>query len=107
MLTWSQTYLSIIDLVVSHCESYQQIAITKSLTQNTVLSSADTSIKMTVLPLTNAVYPCSEHCECALTPQIFNYLQFLDRLGLKMGKKLIGTQMKDSCFQRDSIRKDV
>ena len=31
-----------------------------------VLSSADTSIKVTVLPLTFAVYPWSEHCEFAL-----------------------------------------
>ena len=33
---------------------------------NFVLSSIDTSIKMTVLPLTYAVHPWSEHCECSL-----------------------------------------
>ena len=31
-----------------------------------LLSSADTSIKVTVLPLTSAVYPWFEHCECTL-----------------------------------------
>ena len=31
-----------------------------------VLSSADTSIKVSVLPLAYAVYIWSEHCECAL-----------------------------------------
>ena len=30
------------------------------------LSSADTPIKVTALPLTYAVYPWSEHCECVL-----------------------------------------
>ena len=40
----------------------------------TALSSE--SIKVTVLPLTYAVHPWSEYCECALMQKY--YLQFLD-----------------------------
>ena len=48
-----------------------------------VLKSAQTLIKVTVLPLslTYAVYPRSEHCEWALMQgiaTIFIYLSFLD-----------------------------
>ena len=50
-----------------------------------VLSNADTSIKVTVLQLTFAVYSFSEYCECTqmqMRRQIFNYFHFLDMKGL-------------------------
>ena len=50
-----------------------------------VLSNADTSIKVTILQLTFAVYPFSEYYECTqmqMRRQIFNYFHFLDMKGL-------------------------
>ena len=52
---------------------------------DSVLSSADTSIKVTILPLTYAVYPWSEHCECALR----NNLQFVDQWDQEIVQSLV------------------
>ena len=67
--------------------AYPEMTIPTALTKkhpDFVLSSADTSIKVTVLPLTFVVYSWSEYCEmCTGAEKIatdFDYLHFLGML---------------------------
>ena len=84
---WNRKGRAVIDICYKQIEPsisafiYQQNAHYKSINTkhpDFVLNSADISIKVTVLPLSYAVYSSpSEHCECALMQKLSSILIFL------------------------------